>query len=235
MKKILILFSFILLTGCSAKYNLSYYDNILKEEFIVETSNNEYCGNDLCKHYINSYYNTNISINYFDSEEDLALNEDLSNYTFYNKSLIDSNNKYGFKLGYDYNEQSNYTNSYLVRSLFNKFIVNDESINAYEIKNIFNNYSYLDNIVISFKTDKYITNTNCDEVKDDTYYWYINKNNYSTKTINIIFDVDTNRENELIKDNYLTWNSIKYILLIIIVLLLFVVLYVYEKVKKSNK
>lgn len=235
MKKILLLLSFIILSGCTAEYNLEYVDNTLKEEFVIEADSYEYCGEYLCSNYINSYYNTNISINYLDNEEELASNDDLSKYTFYNKSLINSSGKYGMILEYDFDDQAKYSTSYISRKLFNNVIVNDEKIYAYDINNIFENYIYLSEIVVSFSTDKFVSSTNCDEEKDNKYFWYINKNNYQGKVISIQFDVETNEENTMVKNGYLTWNSVKYIFLILLVIVLVIILIIYEKVRKSNK
>ena len=235
MKKIFIILSFLLLSGCSADYSIRYIDDVYSEEFIVEVNSNEYCGDELCSSYIEDYYDTNISTYYLDSEEELAFSDDLSKYTFYNKEIINSNGKYGIILNYDYNSASNLSSSYISRKLFNKIIINDNFIKAYDINNIFLNYGYLNEITISFVTDKYVQSTNADDEKDGVYYWYIDKNNYKNKVINISFDKEAIEKNQLSKDGYLTWNSIKYLFVILFVIILVGILYIYEKVKKSNK
>ena len=236
MKKIFVLLSFIiLLSGCSANYKLEYVDGILKEEFILEVNNDSDCGDDYCSNYIKDYYNTNISINYLDSEEELAYSDDLSKYKFYNKDVFSKNNKYGLILDYSYENKNDYVNSRVVRYLFNNIKINEDRIIANNINDIFGNYQYLDKITISFKTDKIVNEVNCDEIKDDIYYWYIDKDNYRDKDINIVFKVDEEKENNMVEDGYLTWNSVKYIFLVLLVVLLVVILIIYEKVKNSNK
>lgn len=235
MKKIILLLSFLILSGCSADYNIKYIDDKYSEEFIVLSDSNEYCGDDLCSSYINEYFNSNISIYYLDSEEELAYSDDLSKYTFYNKELVNTGGKTGIKLSYDFNNSSQYSYSYISRKLFNKVVVNDNFIKAYDINDLFINYSYLDKITISFVTDKYIQSTNSDEEIDGVHYWYIDKDNYKNKVINISFNKDEYEADKLVDDGYLTWNSIKYIFIVLILILLIIVLVIYEKVKKSNK
>ena len=235
MKKIILILSFILLSGCTADYNIKYVDDKYYEEFIVESDSNEFCGEELCSNYFNEYYKTNISINYLDSEEELAYSDDLSKYTFYDKELINSNGKYGVLLKHDYELSSQYSSSYISRKLFNKIIVNENFFKADYINNIFLNYSYLDEITISFSTDKYVGSTNSDSEKDGVYYWYINKDNYKEKVINISFDNESFEADKMVNDGYLTWNSIKYIFIFLIIILLVIILVIYEKVKKSNK
>lgn len=235
MKRIILILSFLILSGCSVEYNIKYENDIYSEEFVVESGSNEYCGSELCSSYINDYYDTNISIYYLDSEEELAYSDDLSKYTFYNKELINTGGKNGIKLNYDFNNSSQYSNSYISRKLFNKIIINDNFIKAYDINDLFLNYSYLDKITVSFVTDKYVKSTNSDEEKDGIHYWYIDKDNYKNKVINISFDQEENESNKLIDKGYLTWNSVKYILIIGVVILLIFVSVIYEKVKKSNK
>jgi len=235
MKKILFLLTFLLLSGCTAEYNLEYKNNVFSETFKVESKSTEYCADELCSYYYNSYYNNNICIDYYANDEELAAGVNLSKYKFYNKSIIDNNEIKGINLDYVFSDPVQYSSSFLSNSLFESVIVNDSKIQAYNIKNVFVNYPYLDEIVITFSTDKFVSNVNSDKVNDDKYYWYINKDNYKNKTIYVEFDEEANLNNTFVDDGYLTWNSLKYILLMLIVVLLIIVLIVYEKVKNSNK
>ena len=235
MKKILILLSFILLSGCTVNYNLTYENNTFNEEATIITKNDELCNNELCKNYLNTFYTSNITTNYLDDPEELAENVNLEKYKFYEKNIFNDANNYNMNLRYNFENSSNYKQSFILHKLYNNIIVTDDKIIAYEINNVFESYPNLDNIVISFKTDKYIKETNSDELKDDIYYWYINKNNYENKRIEINFDKETNDKKTIIKDGLFTNTFIRYFLLIILLIILIIILVIYEKFKKSNK
>ena len=93
--------------------------------------------------------------------------------------------------------------------------------------------SFITYVKIILKTD-YNVRTNFDEKKDNTYYWYINKDNYKNKSINISVlknnAIIEDNEKIIIGDNYI--NMFLYILVIIIIIIGLVILL---KVKKSNK
>lgn len=235
MKRILIIISFILLSGCTVNYNLIYENNIFKEEATVSTKNEELCSNELCKNYLNAFYTSNISTNYMDDPEELAENVNLEKYKFYEKNIIDDLNSYNMILKYNFENNTEYKQSFILHKLYNNIIITEDKILAYEINNIFESYPNLDNIVITFKTDKYIKDTNSDELKNDTYYWYINKNNYVNKRVEINFDKETNDKKTIMKDGLLTNTFIKYFLLILLLIILIIILIIYEKLKKSNK
>lgn len=235
MKKIIVLISFILLSGCSAEYNLIYENNTFYETSSINTNHVELCGTELCETYFNEFYNSNISINYMDDAEELATNENLNNFKFYEKKIINDINDYKINLNYNYDNETDYETSYIVHNLYDKVLITEDKMIFYEIKNIFEKYPYLTNITITFKTDKYIKKTNSDELKDDKYYWYINKSNYENKRIEIDFDKEKNDSNTFVKDNLLTSTFIKYFLIILVLIILFIIIIIYEKIKNSNK
>lgn len=217
---------FLLLTGCTVEYDVSYYDGIYNEESNIKSTLNEYCGESLCKDLIYQFYTSNFSIDYNDSEEDLALGVNLDKYTFYNKEY---NNEF-MKVKYSF-DSLNYKYSSVVNKLFNKFYVTNNYIEASGIKDIFSIYPNLTQIKIGFETDKNILESNHDELKNNKYYWYITKDNYKNRVINIKFDTS---EVKMVEDGYFTWHFIKYFLMILLVIVLLSVIIIYEKVMKSN-
>lgn len=232
MKKIFVILSFLLLSGCTVNYDLSYFKNIYSEKSNVILENGEYCGEDFCNYYINQFYTNNISIDINDNEEELAEGVNLDNYNFYNKKLINN----GLELSYDFQENYSFVNSRIIHYLFNKIKVNDDGIQATEVNNIFESYSDIDEIVITFSTDKVVSSINSDKVVDNKYYWHINKDNYLNKEIKIEFDKDANQDREILtEDKYITWEGLKYISYILIIFVLIAVVVIYEKVKNSNK
>lgn len=232
MKKIVLLISFLLLSGCTVNYDLSYFDNIYSEKSNVLLQENELCGEEFCNYYVNSFYNNNISIDINDDEEELAEGVNLDKYIFYNKKLLDN----GMELNYNFTNRISYSHSKVIHYLFNNVKVNSSGIIANEINNIFETYRDLDEIVITFSTDKIISSTNSDKIINNKYYWYINKDNYLNKDIKIVFDKEANKNTEIItEDKYITWNGFKYILYILLIFILIAIIVIYEKVRNSNK
>lgn len=231
MKKIILLVCFIFLTGCKAEYSIIYEDNNLSESLNVVSSFND----NNFKSLVNEYYNNSLFIVDYNIETgDMSNDEIINKYSIYNKSIINKDGIYGLKLNYSYNVINDYKKSFIVHSLFDNFIINDNFFKAYDIKDIFLNYNDLEEIVISFKTDKKVESSNADIVENNIYYWNINKNNYKDKVINITFDnSESNEVNKILNNN--SENIIYIILGVLGIGILISVLVIYEKVKKSNK
>lgn len=229
MKKIVMLFlTVILLTGCSAQYNLSYYDNIYSENLeILGVKDDSVFVSDIEEN-LGKVYVVDYTNDYGDMNEQDVIN----NYSTYNKTLIDENNKYGIKFNYDYKKEDNIINSNIINNLFDSVIINDNYINIYNSKNIFSYYDNLDNITIKFESDKNVKESNADEVKDNICYWYINKDNYENKDIRIIFDNDSKFVSQYKKS---VTTFLDYLIYIFLICMLILILVIYNKVKKSNK
>lgn len=236
MKKIILLLilSF-MLTGCSAEYDLSYFDGVLNESFSVISNMNDTINGESFSVIIDDYYNNNyLLVNYKDEPGDMPIEEIELNYEVYNKSILNYNNKYGLKLEYIYDDNNIYTNSSIVHTLFNNLYVGNSTIKASSINNIFVTYPDLSDITIKFSTDMNVLVSNCDEEKDGVLYWYINKDNYIGKYIEVDFDTSYSN-NEVVSDGYINWNGIKYIIGGIVIVILISIVVIYEKVKKSNR
>ena len=190
MKKICLLIIFmLLLSGCTVNYNLTYENEIFEENLNVMGLKSSIYNEDTFSNMVDNYYNNvNLLVDYKIQPGDMSEEEILKEYETYEKNLINKDNYYGINFNHKYNRNSIFDNSQLVYAVFDNIVVTDSSINVSKGKNIFNNYSNLEEIVITFKTDKKVLETNSDEVKDNIYYWYINKFNYDKKTIKINFD-----------------------------------------------
>lgn len=230
MKKICLLIIFMmLLSGCTVNYNLVYESDIFSENLeIIEFNNN----NKDFSSQINNYYNNiNLLVDYKLQTGDMSEEEILKEYDAYDKLLINRDNSYGLRLEYIYNKETKLINSSLVYSLFNNIEVTDNSIFVSQGKNIFKNYDNLEEIVVTFKTDKKVLETNSDEVKDNIYYWYINKFNYDKKTIKINFDKDIVEEEYNKNINTIS----KYGLVLFAFILIFGLVFILFKFVNSNK
>lgn len=230
MKKYFFLLTLFLLTGCSAEYNLVYENNILSESLKVTSTNNETINQESFYDLVNDYYENDYTfIDYRVEPGDMDESEALSTYKYYNKELLNYNNKYGIELNYNFSKINEYNNSSIVFSLFDNFYVTDERIRAYDHKDIYGKYSNLDNITITFKTDKKVAKTNCDEEKDGVYYWYLDRYNYLNKDISIDLKSD-NKEEKVEVDDKFTKNFI----LILIILIITIAIFITYKIRKSN-
>lgn len=228
MKKFLLFFMMIFLTGCTAQYNLEFSNNTYKENFIVSGNNSEIIDGETFSKVINNYYNKNILVEYNAQPGDMLESDYPKYYEVYNKELINN----GLKLSYIYNYD--YQKSTLINELFYNIEINSNFINLTRIKDIFDKYPYLEDITISFKTDKIIESINSDESKDDIYYWYINKDNYNEKNINISFaDSRIDLIAKTTKKNSDKFINVFIIIVIIIIMISIVVIYI--RIKKTDK
>lgn len=194
MKKIwLLVLSVFFLSGCTANYDLIYEDGILRESLSVIDSKDSNIDGQSFFSVIDQYYNNvNVLVDYKVQPGDMSKEEALSLYDYYTKNIINSNGDYGINLRHTYDVYKEYANSSLVNTLFNEMQVTENNITASSTKNVFGTYKYLDEVTVSFKTDKRVIDTNCDEEKDNIYYWYINRDNYFNKTIKINISSENN-------------------------------------------
>jgi len=229
MKKIIILLiGVFILTGCSAEYNLVYENNTFKENLKVTSFKDNNFINE-----INDYYNRGLIVDYKVQLGEMSELEYISKYGGdYKKNIIDFNDTYGLELNYDFSKSEEYLNSSIVYRLFENIYIYNNIISVSKTKNIFDSYNNLNEIKISFKTDKNVININSDEEIDGVYYWYINKDNYKDKEIKI--QLEEKGEKLIDSNGYLTGNVIKYILMLITILFLIGIIFIYEKIKKSN-
>lgn len=231
MKRIFILICFIFFTGCKAEYNVFFENNQIKESLnITSLANDENFKNSIDDFYSNSIFLVDYNID----TGDMSNSEIISKYSIYNKSIIKNDNLYGLELGYDYDLDREYKDSSIVHSLFNNFTITNTYLKAYEIKNIFSYYPNLDEISITFKSDKVIEDSNADKEEDGIYYWNINKDNYKDKSVIVKYSLENNYINNLI--NSKNRNNFLYIILGVMgIVILISTVVIYEKVKNSNK
>lgn len=221
MKRIILILLFLVLCGCTADYDLNYIDNEFHESFSFSSMGLE--NNSI----YNIYKNNNIISDYRIDVGDLSESVISSYNNLYNKSI---NNEL-FKINYTFSNEYKY--STVVNQLFRNIYISDNEIRANSCKDVFDKYNMLDQINISFKTDKYVIDSNCDEVRDNTYYWYINKNNYKSKTINISFSDKKIYKINKIDEEYAD-DVINLIIIVIGIFVLIGILVIYEKIKRAK-
>ncbi len=226
---IFLIISMIMLSGCSAEYELNFVDAKYNEKFkTIGSINDENYRNEIDVLNDKNYLFVDSTLQTGDFPAESFLDE----YAIYDKNVFNNDKGYGVILSYSYNSKDDYLKSSIIYSMFQGFNITDDEIYLYDPLNVFLTYPLLDDITISFKSDKKVYDNNADEVKNNKYYWYLNKDNYKDKNIRISF-----KKNEMLsqKNIVISDKSFKFGMYIFLIILLIGVLVIFEKVKKSNK
>jgi hypothetical protein len=167
----------IFITGCSCEYNLTIDDDTYKENIIVTGLDPD-------------------EIIEFNNAKEIPV--DKNNYTV---ELEDSETEFdtykyvltGNNYLYDYSfDIYNYSNSTAVSNCFKTLVAEeyeeDIIISTSTGATCFDKYPNLDNLVVNITVDREVESNNADKVNGKTYTWYINRDNASDKSINMILN-----------------------------------------------
>ena len=246
MKKLFFLFFLLLLmTGCSATYNLEIKDNSYIENIDITLEKIEE----------NAYFESDVKIpvnkNSFlsgDPDPNIEASENIKFYDYVKKND-------GVKFSSLF-ELSSFSFSGAIYSCYDK-------LNAYHRGgNIiistssravcFDNYSNLNKITVNITVDKKVKSHDADKVSDNVYTWYLTPDN--PKAINLVMESQSNYSSSLksssfdkgsqsssFKDNYLSNNDSNfgkyfvYIVFAFLVIVSIAAFIIFKKVKESNK
>lgn len=234
-KRIILLIGILfLLTGCDGEYNITISSNKIKETFLINNTDVKSwnVAPSSYKNTILEYYTKPLAC---DINNPALVEETIENskYNYYKKKLINSSSNYGLEYYYNFS-MDEYTNSTFPNYLFYSFNTNYSSsyfsLNAYDCSNIFAYYPLLDKIVVKISTDYLVNSNNADKIINNDYYWYITKDNYSKKKIKFNCSLNEKYDSKLNIDK----NFNMYIIGIV-VLILIISIFVFIKVRKSNK
>lgn len=225
MKKIILLFLFLFLSGCTAQYDLVYENENFSEKFSFLT--------DIKYQDSVDYYRTSNILTRYDVDLGDIPNEEFPKYyDCYENKYLNQDGKIGLEFFYNLKNKKILSSSTIATSLFKNIYVSDNLIRADDVNNVFQDYEDLDNLIITFKSDKNIYSSNADKIDNDIYYWYLNKDNYANKSIKIVFDNDS----KMVKKYKDSVNKfLDYFVYIFLIFVLLFILFIYNKVKKSNK
>lgn len=240
LKKLLLIFFLLLQCGCSVTYELEIKDDLIyeKSKLVIskEIANNVEKNGETLQDEINYTYESFHDVK--NGQEDNKTREFTLNKIddTYNIGL-DYVNKYTF---------SNFKTSPIIKQCYENVDIEYENniilINTSNHFKCFDYYSYLNDVKIMLKTNYEVINHNSDDKINDTYYWYINKNNYERKEIRISFSEEDSRDFvEVLKeeakdlDNNDYDNLFKYTFIILGLVSLVIIIFVFIKVKTSNK
>ena len=213
MKKYLIVLCLVLvLTGCSATYEFSINNGVLKEKLNVIENNKALFDiqNDAgwtlrevfdSNIYYDEFSNEDYKIKEFSDEEHLEIEFSSNSFTTLSNSSI---------------LNQCYTSPYVEKS---------DNIITIETGNDFNCYEYYDNlesIEVIFKTNHEVILTNANEEKDGVYIWHLNK--------------DSNKNIIISYDESIVHNKYQIVIIIgVVILIASVLVATYLIIKKSKK
>lgn len=219
MKKIIFLLIILLLTGCSANFNVEIKQNTIEQNIFIQANNYELDGtllNTIAKNvYIDKQDTTVLGrFRLLNNKNDNPLN------AFVSYNINDYDYDYSLYICYD-NQNITYSNNILKIETSNYF-------------NCFDKYSILDDVNINVTTGYKVLENNADKVDGNTYTWNISKTN--KKGIKLVLDttVDEIEEKEIKKEK-INKNLIFIIIGILVLLGFSTVIYVYIKSNKNNK
>lgn len=207
MKKYLLLFALLLLTGCSATYNLDIDSGNFTEKLDIDGAS------------VNSI-----------SDLILPLDYDIDEYTiddvkpgdegFYGAKIKDN----GYSLFHTF-KYDDYVNSTILNSCYDKvdakFNDDDFYISTVGKFSCFESYDDLDNVTIKIRSQYKLVSTNADKVDGFNYIWNISRND-TDKGIYIELDT-TNRKKSImdfIRDNNVMVFIIQFVLISLLVLII---------------
>lgn len=219
MKKIIsLILAILLLTGCSAKYDITFTDDKIKDEIRVYTDSDTV--NNATQSTINSFSN--------------KILEWERGHDHYTREVYTDNGITGYLYKYDFNYDE-YDAMSQIRKCYEDFELtyNDSEI-ILKTSNKFlcqNYYKDVTDLTITINTDKVIISSNADEINGNTHTWKINKTNYNNKPL----EIKINRQ-EIYKPKKENPLNLTQILIFILFILLIIVYIINRKsIKKRGK
>ena len=168
----------LLLTGCKFEYNV----NITSDG--VEEDNIAYIENTTEKTVEDEAYK--IAKKYSGPTDELGM---------YKSSVVRKNNLFGvdYFAKYSFDDYQNspsfslcYDNYRMARDSNSDLII----ISTNEKFKCFDMFDELEELNINIRSEYDVVSSNADNVSNDVYSWYINRNNYNNKSVNIVFSTD---------------------------------------------
>lgn len=179
IKRIWIVMSLLLLTGCTVNYDLNINDNGIFIETITGTVTNEELDNE-GRTDVNDYlYNMNYSTPLIRDEGT------------YNKDIVDRDGYKEFR--YTYTFRNNYEDSSAVNNCYED-VTFEKNADLYYIK-LGGKFSclYSDKVIINVTCDNVVIDNNADKINGNTYTWEITSEN---DDIYMVISRNDKKENE---------------------------------------
>lgn len=207
MKKILfLLITIILLTGCTANYEIDITKNTINDKITIMTDSN-------------NVNNANKATTDLFTQK---LGEWENGHDFYKRDLITTEDKTGYQYTYNFN-YNEYDAMSQIRKCYKDFNLTYDNNITLSTSNEFlckNYYPQVKTYTISITSEYDIVESNADTIKDNTHTWKINANNYKNKPITI----KLNKHKLYIKEEESNYEYIKSILFILFFIILTIIL-----------
>lgn len=223
-RKILFLLFVILLTGCSATYDLEISDKSIDEVTSI-IGNSNYVNNNLYKYYLEKPVPLSKEAP-IQSESD----EKLESVEYYDKEDLSNNGIVGLKFSGKFNNDIFIDDSYIL-----SFFVGDYNIkknnNEIEISvptnfKAFKQFNDLENVTVNIKSKYKVKEHNADSVNGNVYTWNITRDNYNKEELKMILNKKGIFNSSVDKDNSM------FVFTIVISILVAVLLVIYLLVKR---
>ena len=190
IKRLLLLFIIILLTGCEAEYNIEINNNVNLKEIIsiIETDQNIFDkkNSQLYNRTPKEYLETNLkwpTSVYNNGEVNPYEPIKLNNTYYYTKTNISNYKQLGLRYSYNH-MQRKYKETNLVNKCYDiKYSKNNNTISLETISSFkcFDEYKLLDKVTINLNSTCNVNKENSDKKEDNKYTWYITKENIDKK------------------------------------------------------
>ena len=235
-KIFLVLLIVLLTTGCSCEYNLTISNNNYQENIII-TADNENEISDLSSDWKIPVDKEEYNL-VGDSSTSINSNSKLYNYKV-NNDMITFNHKFN---------EEDYSNSSAVSECYDRLNIvkqNGATILSTSLKTkCFDSQPGLNSIKINITVDKNVISNNADSHNGKTYTWYINRNNYNNKPINIALSnkIDNTSSSQITSNSSSNANNIAnksndytlYIGLGILLIVMIIGYLLFNKMKEKN-
>ena len=217
IKSIILLFPILLLSGCTINYDLTI-DSKANEKIVINSD----------------AFKKEVPLFIDDYDITYESNGKLDGYDYYDLEKLDGKTIY--RAAFNKNEFRNATSCHLVFEKCN--FVSNEGITVLSTTTgtiIFETYPELDAININIKVNGEVVSHNADNVNEDVYSWYINRDNANDKRILLEFKGTISSDNgDTIEDNTAKKNkeNIIYLSILLGVLIALAILLVFINRKK---
>jgi len=224
IKKTFLVLLFLILCGCSVKYDIKIEDDTIYENSTItvmnENLNNKSENGLSLEEELNFAFN---SLHDVDNGQEEDKTKSFEIKKIKENDFVKLSYKNTFKL-------DNYSLSPLLKQCYdNVEIINNEEFFTIKTSNIFNcfdYYSYFNNIIITLKSDYNLLNGNYKEYKNGVYYWEFNKLNYDNAMINITLDKSNNikkteEKAKFIKKVLLPFAGVTFLIIVVVIFIKF--------------
>lgn len=196
MKRLFLLLFIVLLTGCSASYNLEVNDSFKESVVVTESneSNFDYVFSGFNMKEYNNFYLTKEFPYYYDDPYMPDINYRFDDVSYYDVKDLSDYGKIGLSMSANIDDVNDFSKSNL---LWKTCRVKDISLKDGVLKiNVsgfksFDEYKILGTVNVNINSKYKVLSNNADKVYDGGYTWKITRDNYNDKTINISFKTDS--------------------------------------------